>query len=62
MTEVALPTRDRVEAYFKELNNWGRWGHDDQLGTLNLITPAKQQEIKRVKHHDARRLVVQCLE
>ena len=26
-------TQDRVESYFKELNNWGRWGHDDQRGT-----------------------------
>jgi kynurenine formamidase len=38
----SLPTQDRVEAYFKELNNWGRWGHDDQRGTLNLVTPAKR--------------------
>jgi kynurenine formamidase len=37
------PTKDRVEAYFKELRNWGRWGDDDQRGTVNLITPAKQQ-------------------
>lgn len=22
----------------REVNNWGRWGDDDQLGTLNLIT------------------------
>ncbi len=22
-------------------NNWGRWGRDDQRGTLNLITPEK---------------------
>ena len=22
-----------------ELSNWGRWGKDDQIGTLNLITP-----------------------
>jgi len=40
----ALPTQDRVEAYFKELNNWGRWGHDDQRGTLNLISPAKRKD------------------
>jgi kynurenine formamidase len=26
-----------------ELSNWGRWGKDDQLGTLNLITPAKRR-------------------
>ncbi|MBI3637758.1 MAG: cyclase family protein, partial [Candidatus Rokubacteria bacterium] len=43
MTDWKAPTRDRVEGYFKELNNWGRWGHDDQRGTVNLITPAKQQ-------------------
>lgn len=23
----------------EELRNWGRWGHDDELGTLNYITP-----------------------
>lgn len=23
----------------REVNNWGRWGPDDELGTLNLITP-----------------------
>lgn len=27
-----------------EYSNWGRWGKDDQLGTLNLITPAKRKE------------------
>jgi kynurenine formamidase len=35
-------TQDRVEGYFKSLNNWGRWGHDDQRGTVNLITPARR--------------------
>jgi kynurenine formamidase len=43
MAEWRVPTQDRVDAYFKELNNWGRWGHDDQRGTVNLITPAKRQ-------------------
>ena len=23
----------------KKLSNWGRWGNDDQIGTLNHITP-----------------------
>jgi len=23
----------------REVNNWGRWGDEDELGTLNLITP-----------------------
>ncbi len=36
------PTEDDVLAYFDTLSNWGRWGDDDELGTLNLITPAKR--------------------
>src|ERR1700676_1852760 len=32
------------ERWKKELSNWGRWGKDDQIGTLNLITPAKRKE------------------
>ena len=43
MANVKLPAQSDVESYFKRLNNWGRWGHDDQRGTVNLITPAKQQ-------------------
>jgi kynurenine formamidase len=29
-----------VLALHQTLSNWGRWGDDDQLGALNLITPA----------------------
>ena len=29
-----------VLAFHQTLSNWGRWGDDDQLGALNLITPA----------------------
>lgn len=32
-------TRDEFEQIFKSVCNWGRWGPDDQRGTLNLITP-----------------------
>ena len=28
----------------KSLSNWGRWGKDDQLGALNLITPEKRKQ------------------
>ncbi len=28
------------DRWMKELSNWGRWGKSDELGTLNLITPA----------------------
>jgi kynurenine formamidase len=48
MAEWTMPAQDRVEAYFKELNNWGRWGHDDQLGTVNLITAAKQARAREL--------------
>lgn len=40
----------------KELNNWGRWGDDDQLGTLNFVTAAKRlqaaQSVKNGKIFD----------
>jgi kynurenine formamidase len=42
MTDWTPPAQSRIEGYFKELNNWGRWGDGDQLGTVNLITPAKR--------------------
>src|SRR5580704_9250658 len=32
----------QFEAWQTELSNWGRWGKDDELGTINLITPAKR--------------------
>ena len=32
------------EQMFEEVSNWGRWGDDDELGTLNLITAAKRQQ------------------
>src|ERR1700736_6000049 len=33
------PIEDEVVEMFESLCNWGRWGDDDKLGTLNLITP-----------------------
>ena len=37
-------TPEEYERWKKELSNWGRWGKDDQLGTLKLITPAKRKQ------------------
>lgn len=31
--------RATVERWMKELSNWGRWGAQDQMGAVNLITP-----------------------
>jgi kynurenine formamidase len=36
---VAGPSEDEVVAYLGRLDNSGRWGAADALGTLNLITP-----------------------
>ena len=38
---VKIPSEEEVLGYFESLSNWGRWGEDDQMGTLNLITPEK---------------------
>lgn len=35
------PDEQEVLSYFERLSNWGRWGAEDRLGTLNLITPEK---------------------
>ena len=39
-----LVTKAEYERWQTELSNWGRWGKDDELGTLNLITPAKRAQ------------------
>ena len=36
-------TLAEFEELFAEVSNWGRWGDDDELGTLNLITDAKRR-------------------
>ena len=36
-------TEATVERWMTELSNWGRWGDDDELGALNLITREKRQ-------------------
>jgi kynurenine formamidase len=33
-----------VRELHRRLSNWGRWGEADQLGTLNLVTPAGRVE------------------
>ena len=32
------------DALFQQVKNWGRWGPDDQLGSINLITPATRKQ------------------
>jgi kynurenine formamidase len=37
-------TKADIDRWMTELSNWGRWGKDDQAGTINLITPAKRKQ------------------
>ena len=37
-------TDAEYERWKKDLSNWGRWGKDDQIGALNLITPEKRKQ------------------
>lgn len=36
------PSRDEIMVNFKERRNWGRWGDDDSVGAVNLITVEKR--------------------
>ncbi len=38
-----FPPESELDALFDEVSNAGRWGPDDELGTLNLITDAKRK-------------------
>jgi kynurenine formamidase len=40
------PPRNAAEFddLFKSVSNWGRWGKEDQLGSANLVTPAKRRQ------------------
>jgi kynurenine formamidase len=38
-----LVTQAEYDRWRTELSNWGRWGKDDELGTLNLITTSKRR-------------------
>jgi kynurenine formamidase len=42
--ETKKLTRAEFDGMMTALSNWGRWGKDDQLGALNLITPEKRRQ------------------
>ncbi|MET7400309.1 cyclase family protein [Dactylosporangium sp. NPDC005572] len=46
-----MPTQDDVLGYFDTLSNWGRWGDDDELGTLNHITDDVRVAAARAVRH-----------
>jgi hypothetical protein len=46
-----MPTQDDVLGYFDTLSNWGRWGDDDERGTLNHITDDVRLAAARAVRH-----------
>ena len=44
MAFAGIPTEFQVLEWYRNENNWGRWGQQDELGALNLITPAKRTQ------------------
>ena len=38
MPDTKIPTEAEILGYVQSLSNWGRWGDDDQLGTVNHIS------------------------
>ena len=44
LSQTASTTPAEYERWKKDLSNWGRWGKNDEVGALNLITPAKRKQ------------------
>jgi hypothetical protein len=42
VNEQRHPTREEVESFMRAQRNWGRWGEDDQVGAINLVTAEKR--------------------
>jgi hypothetical protein len=49
MLALAADQRSKatVDRWMPELSNWGRWGKNDRLEIVNLITPAKAKPPRR---------------
>src|SRR3984893_8378810 len=43
-TDSHHTTKEDFVQLMSQLSNWNRWGKDDQLGAINLITPAKRKQ------------------
>jgi kynurenine formamidase len=48
MADRRLPTQLEVMSYLHDRRNWGRWGADDQLGAINLVTADKRAAAARL--------------
>jgi len=48
MADHKLPSDADVRSWIRDRSNWGRWGKDDQLGAMNLVTPARRVAATRL--------------
>ena len=48
---ATLPSEEEVLGYAQTLSNWGRWGAEDELGTLNFITDETRLAAMRLVRH-----------
>ena len=42
-TQANIPDESEIVEYMTSLNNWGRWGDDDEFGTINFIGPEERK-------------------
>ncbi len=47
---MGIPSEPEVLRYFETCSNWGRWGPDDELGTLNFLTPERRRDAAQAVH------------
>jgi kynurenine formamidase len=45
---MAAKTKAEMQAIFRQVSNWGRWGAEDERGTLNYLTSARTATAARL--------------
>jgi hypothetical protein len=46
-------TKEIFDQWMTDLSNWNRWGKDDEMGAMNLITSAKRKQAARLVREGA---------
>jgi len=49
-----IPTKEEVLEYLTKDRNWGRWGDDDQIGAVTMVTPEKRAAAARLENRPRR--------
>ena len=56
-TPPARVSLQEFDEIYESVKNWGRWGPDDELGTLNFITPETVRAAAALAVRDGSRAV-----